>query len=310
MEFNSFINRVNEVNINQGFSEERLEETFSVIYNASPSDERSEMLLRVANGKKIAGQILELRNEYPESNLQNALDFTWFCIACACQESQEPFTRGVTRLYPLSKEISNKISDFFCKCKEAHSRPSSHFKDMTIGKQLGLDFGKKTLPLDKELGTMLCGQLNDYSFFIKLEREPISLTSPVKSIKHLKNWGKHIISGGGEQVVGGHETRRETDGQKDVRDAFADLLVRWKELKPQVNPIKEIKTHDRIFKMYHRVESLKNEIFSLKGAKGLGSTKYTNLMKSIEKFDEAISRIDHPDVISGREVLVDLKKYL
>lgn len=272
-------------------SSEKLLERFSslspTLYNAISVDQREAAIQRIENGKNIAASLLSLGKE-PEPSASNALDLTWFFYACACEENKAPYTRGVLRLDNLSEEESSKLYKFFIDCDEAdaRTRASSHFNDMKVGKLLGLNFGKNTLPIDPELSTLLCGQLLDNTFILKLEREPLTPKHPVSTFLHLKHWGEHVLKKGGEQKVGGYETRRETDGRQEVRNEFVNVISDWKQIDQEAKKFekklekayketfslthekidvdKEKKLNKRIFQMNTRVEEIKTQSKILK----------------------------------------------
>jgi hypothetical protein len=305
-------------------NEKEVIKEFSVLFNnvaeCSPIHHNAEIVQMILEGKGIAEALLK-GQDVPERTPQDALKLVWFIMACAYQEGGDTFNRGTVRLHPLSEKQSGMFKEFFSKSPgvHAHSRPSTHFKEMTVGKQKGLDFGKKTLPFDEELATMLCGRLRDNSFFIKLEREAVSLTSPVATVRHMHHWKEHADSGGGEKVVGGKDTRRETDGQETIREAFKEVLSQWgvigqsysekkmKDKKIQRKVKEEVKTCKRIFEMSSRVEEIKT-LVKLNDMPNAAALK--DLRKAIDEFERIKEDIPNADVASGSEVIIDLAKYV
>ncbi|MDP1836833.1 MAG: hypothetical protein Q8K75_13025 [Chlamydiales bacterium] len=269
----------------------------------------------IVNGRKTASDILgspdsTIPHKTSAKDVQNLL---WFLTACACERSGSSFNRGVIRLSPLTEDQSLRLRIFFANCKEAnaHSRPSSHFKELSIGSQKGLDFDKGSLPFDQSLSTLLCGRLQDNSFFVKFEREAVAVTKPIASLRHLKHWVSHVRSGGGDRNVGGKETRRETDGQEEIKRAYlkmVDVLGLKGKTKEQ-----EIKSHSRIFQIFQRVEEINYKLQTLiarRGDNGLNGKSADNLKKAIDEFYEVANSIPDVHLISGREILLDIQKYL
>ncbi len=264
---------------------------------------KSDILKMVGHGRQVYSDIMN--GQVPsKTKATDAQSVAWFLTACACQEIKGSMTRGVVRVSPLSTDESNHLKAFFSRCREAnaHSRPSSHFKEITIGSQKGLDFGKGSLPFDPELSTMLCGVLHDHSFFMKFEREGLSLTSPLESLRHMKNWVKHIWADGENTVVGGKETRRETDGQNEVKEAYRNVMSALSDVRNVKK--REIKDENRIFKMNNRVKTILAEI------NNLNTPEATKTKNAIANFNNVISHIPNADIVSGKEVLVDVKKYI
>lgn len=270
----------------------------------------------IVNGKEVANKILH-QPDYLIDNRTSAREvqnLVWFLTASACEDIGSSFNRGVIRLTPLSQDQSTRLRTFFSNCKEAnaHNRPSSHFKEITIGNQKGLDFDKGSLPFDQDLSTVLCGRLNDDSFFVKFEREGLSLTTPLASVRHIGHWVSHITSGGGHGTVGGKETRRETDGQEKLKMAFEKTIsalgLRGKAKRS------EISTHSRIFQMFERVDELKNRLDDIRINRtekgGFKGRRIANLQRAINEFYEVALTIPDVRILSGREVLLDIEKYL
>jgi len=284
-----------------------------------------EVLMKLAIGQVITRTLLDINAPLPEATKESALNLTWFIMASAYQENFDVFSRGTVRLSNLSEEQSKRFKHFYNNCSEAHAhnRPSSHFREETVGHQKGVDFEKGTLPFDKELGTLLCGRLKDGDFFIKLERESVSLLKPIETIKHLYNWATHIASGGGKQEVGGKPTRRETDGIKESGAHFKEIVSVWNE----ITPLSKINSqgHNKIAKMHSVVTDILRHIKqeNLEIFTGLDDTthtqveeikanfqnKYKKLESSLQSFRESISDIKYPEKASGKEILFDISQY-
>jgi|GEM_PF-4808641 len=315
--------------------EKSVRERFSLVFEKLSEQgvdprEIDEVALKLETGRVIAVDLLDPSISIPKSTKKRALALTWFLMGCAYRENNGIFLRGSVRLYNLSVAQSKRFKQFYASCSEAgvHNRPSSHFRELTVGHQKGVDFGKGTLPFDKDLGTLLCGRLSDGGFFIKLEREPLSLLNLVGSVKHLYNWASHIRSGGGEKTVGGVSTRRETDGVDKARKSFRNIMAVADEL-----GIKESKSslekYDRIFEMHRVVTKIadlvkEKEPLLVDGSierneevdESIGEFKEkcssieSSLEYFLERFDESIADIKHPSKACGSEVFVDLNDYI
>lgn len=308
---------------------EALKNKFSCLFEEMDKQEGihdpQEVLIKLATGQAIANSLLDINAPLPKATKESALSLTWFVMASAYQENFDVFSRGTVRLSNLSEEQSKRFKHFYGSCSEAdaHNRPSSHFREETVGHQKGVDFGKGTLPFDKELGTLLCGRLQDGDFFIKLEREPVSLLKPIETIKHLYNWVTHIGSGLGKQEVGGKPTRRETDGVKESSVHFKEVVSAWNEIAP-LNKInsqghnKIAKMHSVVMDIIHNIRQENNGIFAglddtshphVEEIRTNFQTKYKKLESSLQSFRESISDIKYPERVSGKEILFDISQY-
>lgn len=288
-------------------------------YEEYPSETIAEIRGKLQRGSNIATQLLDINAAIPIATGDMALSLTWFLMGCAFQENDGVYYRGTARM-PMSKEQSTRFKHFYKACKEAdaHNRTSSHFKKVTVGHQKGLDFKNGDLPLDEDLMTVLCGRLKDGSFFIKTETEPLSCTK-VRSILHLRNWFRHWRSGGGKQVVNGVETRRETDGRKEINQKFRKfektLSSAGLEIASSSGPAKYV------HQMHRRVSEA-----SLEAKQELSKRKTSaESAEELEKVNEIEAAIDQandsfeaemdrqgikrPEDAFGREVIVNLDYY-
>lgn len=221
---------------------------------------------KLGKGQKIAETLLKTNEPMPPATKEDALDLIWFLMGCSYQENCDVFFRGTTRIVNINEEQSKRFKNFFDSCQEAHAhnRPSSHFKKETVGHQKGLDFEAGTLPLDRNLKTLLCGRLRDGSFFLKLEREALSWTKPMASAKHLCNWVKHAQSGG-ETLVGDKATRRETDGIGDLRQKTLSVISKASKVSEDItSEHKKPKGLKHIHQMHKTVSKISLQLDEMK----------------------------------------------
>lgn len=282
-----------------------------------PEAEINELAKRIANGKDIAFKLLySEENEVPQSSYGNSLDLALFLWASGYQEKKQAFARGIVRLYNFPEEKNEVFRQFFLKTLDnkdksiAYPRISTHFSDMRESKQVGVDFGKGFLSFFPELSTMLCGCLKEKGFFIKFETAPWSPTkNPKGSMEHAKHYVEHKKSGGGEQVVGGIATARETDGQEEIRSKFETIIKEKEKLehktekKIKKNVTKELKDHKRIFQMNIEVEKIKQKIAEAEagGVVEVSEKKLSKTKKMKIKKGEKESLLGDNDKISKKE---------
>lgn len=253
---------------------------------------------RLIRGQQVASALLNAQICSFPATKDAALDLTWFLMARAFQANEGVFYRGTVRLQ-LSKEESERFKAFY-KAAGGYHRISSHFKGMTVGHQIGLDVGKGTLPLDPALSTLLCGCLSDGSFFIKLERESVSWKKPLASCRHLIQWIQHAFSGG-EQVVGGQPTCRETDGIDETYRLFQNIHALWQRHHPTAANrivVHRLLRRPTINALHHMIQHMNNVLDRDRNA-------YPDeLVNAIATMHKIVSAIPFAHIACGREVIL------
>lgn len=229
-----------------------------------PTISHEEALRRIENGGQIARQIVrnDASDQPPAASKENIRDLVWFMTAQSFEREGNSFPRGTTR---VMDENSHLIADYMKSCPSSYSRASSHYNDIVVGKQYGINFQRGELPY-AELQTVLFAKTERpehdgvHDMFFKTETEGFCFTKdPVGAVKHGINWIGHIFSGGGETSVGGEETRRETD-IKELKQSYRDLqklAVKTSLLsKKEAKALKKGTSTNRLFVIKKKFEDL------------------------------------------------------
>lgn len=324
--------------------------SYSVLYGELnkklSKKEVGEYAQRIAEGKQIASSLLySNESERPQPTYDNSLNLALFLMASGYQANGQLFARGVVRFYNFPEAGNEIFRQFFLGTQDAnnkdiaYTRISSHFRGMTENKQVGIDFGKGAMPLDPKLSTMLCGCLKDKQFFMKFETAAWNPTKkPRESGEHAVNYIKHKVSSGKENR--GIHTTRETDGQEKIRNKFEAIVKERENLAYQVKKEfkkidstkakKELKKSKRIFEMNRRVTEIKEQLLIIKTADDQESNtafleldqntksdvKHTRLfsadklLSTIREFEEEIAPLEYPEMVSGKEALIDIQSLI
>lgn len=285
-------------------------------------------LVRIENGEKIAKAVLSGREmDASHATKENCRDLCLYLTAKAFQKIDASYERGAIR---VTHPHFAKIYEFMSRCRDSYSRPSTHFRGYSLGKQVGIDFEKGDL-YDKDLGTVLCAQIRikvtdkagkehqHDSFYLKFEREGTSKSNPLGAVKHLFHWAVHVLSGGGETTIRGRATRRETD--KHDTKGVDHVTAAFKNVQKLINKnYKSIFKTDRhtatyLFEMVREVRriqmKMKTKAFSDSKAKQgkmspyeKAEKKYKALASTIEEFEKVLPK--NAEILGGKEVLLEL----
>ena len=269
------------------------------------SDEILQIKGRIIRGEALSLTLSDINEAMPESSSEAVLDLTWYLYVSAFQENKEVFSRGIIRLYPLSEEQSIRFKHFYANCSEAHAhrRVSSHFREITVGSQYGLDFQEGDLPSDTKLKTILCGRLKEggvHSFILKLETQPVSLRNLVGTAHHIRNYFHHWKSKGGKPVVDGAVARRETAFDK----LYSKVVTISLEVDPKLPVQAKAKT---VFEKQQTVRKIREVL----EAKEIQHPKLADLTDTLDSLDRSISssEISFPEDAWGLECMFHPTKY-
>lgn len=238
---------------------------------------------------------------------ENCKALIFFLYSKSFETISAPFSRGVIRVLGHS---SGRIIDFLERNPRSYARISTHFKEMTVGRQRGLDFETGEL-YDSELKTILFGKLSDGSCFIKCETEGTSiLRNPLGAILHLRNWATKAIFGRTD-AVGGMATRREKDCPKELKRLFKQVVTSGKEASSAARDRSLRCTTPKPFtkRVFQKVTIVDHIEASLKTGRTeaaiSSNPRLSKLARDIEDFKLAAARTPRASVISGNEVLLD-----
>ena len=234
----------------------------------------------VKHGEDLALRIYNEEN-FTETSKADCACLMWYLTARAASFADgKEFIKGSFHLVdPKSRELT----EFLVKCrgrkqvdvkelrkkrfglkrqikKDAYERISSHYPSQTET-QHGLDYDQDgDPPLPAGMKTILFANLQNGGCFFKLEDHPMAvpavLRNPIRYkhfnigsksshfMAHMYEWAKKELVGG-QQEIGGYQSRREDDGNADLELKFIQLLDKIKHPVPGVKSAKELESLKR-----------------------------------------------------------------
>lgn len=295
----------------------QISQTFEIFidYAAKHSTKTPDEIIQLIKQGRNCLRALTANQRVPSSK-ENILSTIWALNAMAFAQEKSAFSRGVIRLI---NDHNETLYGFFLDAQDekgnpaAYSRISTHFKDLKVGSQSGIDFTKGELH-DKTFTTLLFGKLRDGSLFFKCETAGVNFFAhPLTSLKHLGNWALKVIRGR-EESIHGVETRREKDTPRLIASQYKRVVKSLKALvktlkKEAIVSKKEVKhlKHKRwAFQKKEALSHLRHSLDQKLTSTQKQDPRYAHLYESIEACEKAFEKIPRAELACGNEVVLVL----
>lgn len=207
---------------------------------------RDELKAYIASGREIASKLGDLNTLTPQQySKEGARDVIWYMMYMSATRDEQ-HTSGMFRIDDNNKNLFHFINT--CdKSPGSYGRISTHYgahaehtKELTGGKQRGLDMGDLKLPGDKH--TILFSTLPDGTTFVKLEehgfppfwkKSHMGFKSLSQSVGHSVDLVEHLA---GVKKKNTYAARRENTSKADLQ-LFTSCMSTLKEMYSELSKI-------------------------------------------------------------------------